>query len=605
MKIRCIFILLTFYIGLFPGSLNAQEWYATGSYPKDYNMGGDPTVDHGNGGEGYIFSIVGGIDGFGAYATKIDVGEFRGKAIKLTAYMKTENVSDGASLWCRVDNSNDVGIRFDNMGYRYIQGTTDWTEYQIILDVPIAGSTIYYGFLLSGTGKLWVDGFRTETLNRTWYPQNTGNSYFLYALKAVNDSTVWACGSHDRFLKTTDDGMSWESGPVSGNLSITYYSLAAINKDIAYVAGNLENSDQAVICKTTDGGSHWDLQYMNSSPGVFLNSIAFWDENNGIAVSDPDTNGFLIVTTSDGGQNWTRVPPANVPLPYQGENGGLANLGGSSLAVLNDSIAYFGGGNYDTVRLFRTKDRGNTWAVYNTPLSVNGSVHGISSIAFMDSLIGFAGSVDFITKNKKTLIKTFDGGKSWQPVDSFPPLDISTISFVPGNDSVVYVSSYQGTALSTDQGKTWKMLTTESALGLSFASPENGWLINALDGSINKLQTAYQGNLTDVINEIPEIVQQSSFITGTLNFDQGAIVCCYPNPFNVSTTFQYQIEVPQHVKLEIIDLSGNVVETLVDAFRGKGRYEIEWVPAEQSFGMYLYRLRLRDKTETGKLFFFQ
>ena len=80
---------------------------------------------------------------------------YAGKKITLTGYIKTENVTEGyAGLWMRIDPS----IAFDNMGKNGIKGSTDWTKYEITLDMnPEKTKQIVVGALLVGKGKIWID----------------------------------------------------------------------------------------------------------------------------------------------------------------------------------------------------------------------------------------------------------------------------------------------------------------------------------------------------------------------------------------------------------------------------------------------------------------
>jgi len=50
----------------------------------------------------------------------------------------------------------------------------------------------------------------------------------------------------------------------------------------------------------------------------------------------------------------------------------------------------------------------------------------------------------------------------------------------------------------------------------------------------------------------------------------------------------------QHVTLAIYDLSGRLVETLVDQLQEPGVYEIQWVWAEKRSGVYFYRLKIKE-----------
>lgn len=97
---------------------------------------------------------IGPGEGFKAWSYSIPA-IYQGDKITLRGYIKTENVSDGwAGLWMRIDPS----VSFDNMQQSGITGTTDWTQYEITLDLkPLQASSIAVGGLLVGKGKMWLD----------------------------------------------------------------------------------------------------------------------------------------------------------------------------------------------------------------------------------------------------------------------------------------------------------------------------------------------------------------------------------------------------------------------------------------------------------------
>lgn len=80
---------------------------------------------------------------------------YNGKLIRLSGYIKTENVSAGyAGLWMRIDPQ----VAFDNMNNRGVTGTTDWKKYEITLPLnPKKTDKIVIGGLLVGKGKMWLD----------------------------------------------------------------------------------------------------------------------------------------------------------------------------------------------------------------------------------------------------------------------------------------------------------------------------------------------------------------------------------------------------------------------------------------------------------------
>ena len=418
-----------------------------------YEVGGDPTVSHGSGNPGHIRSIVPKIDGSGSYMTTMASETYKGNGLKLSAYVRTAN-TQSCGLWMLVEGSGYVRLSFDDMVGQRITGTTDWKQYEVVLDVPESSTGISYGIKLTGTGEAWVDGLRLEPVARTWIIQNSGISEYIHSVKAVDENVVWAGAQHGVFLRTTDGGSNWTSDTVKGAEQLNFFSIAAIDKDTAYFVAQNFNGGDGRIYKTSDGGISWKLQYQNTDPGAFLDCIAFWDHSRGIAVGDPVSGSFVIVTTTNGGANWNQVPAANIPPPLPGEFG-LTTEGGTCLAVEGTKNAWFGTGNASPVRVLRSTDQGQTWTAVNTPISTAGTMlHGIQTIVFKDSLNGFAGGVDYPYRDSATtLVKTTDGGKSWTGVASFLPICPSTLVYVPHtNNSMLFVTSLQGCGYSNDGG---------------------------------------------------------------------------------------------------------------------------------------------------------
>lgn len=82
--------------------------------------------------------------------------EKQGKFITLRGYLKTEDVEDFVGLWMRLDGA-EGGVEFDNMQQRQLNGTNDWAEYTIALPFNPAARKIYFGALIAGPGKVWID----------------------------------------------------------------------------------------------------------------------------------------------------------------------------------------------------------------------------------------------------------------------------------------------------------------------------------------------------------------------------------------------------------------------------------------------------------------
>jgi len=80
-----------------------------------------------------------------------------------------------------------------------------------------------------------------------------------------------------------------------------------------------------------------------------------------------------------------------------------------------------------------------------------------------------------------------------------------------------------------------------------------------------------------------------------------ALLGNYPNPFNASTAIDYRLPVSAHVTLEVYNLCGEKVETLVDNEQDAGYKSISWEASEVSSGLYFYKLTAGDFSETKRM----
>lgn len=64
----------------------------------------------------------------------------------------------------------------------------------------------------------------------------------------------------------------------------------------------------------------------------------------------------------------------------------------------------------------------------------------------------------------------------------------------------------------------------------------------------------------------------------------------YPNPFNPSTKIIYDLPDESRVNLKILNVLGQVVETLIDQTQDAGYMIVDWIPGNIASGLYFYRL---------------
>ena len=74
----------------------------------------------------------------------------------------------------------------------------------------------------------------------------------------------------------------------------------------------------------------------------------------------------------------------------------------------------------------------------------------------------------------------------------------------------------------------------------------------------------------------------------------------YPNPFNPSTTISYSIAKAGEVKLNVYDIIGNKVASVVDENKPAGSYTVQFNAVALPSGIYFYRLESQGYSDTKK-----
>jgi photosystem II stability/assembly factor-like uncharacterized protein len=289
--------------------------------------------------------------------------------------------------------------------------------------------------------------------------QNSHTSESLRGASAVSRQVEWASGTHGTYLRTMDGGQTWTPAQVPGASALDFRAVVAFSADEAFLM-SAGPGDHSSIYHTSDGGRHWQLQFTNTNPKGFFDSMAFWDPKHGIVLGDPipDETGklkFELLETDDG-QTWHPIPTAGLPEALEGEGAFAASntciallqtpgepwkhgtstsrdvpsTPGAPVPAVEDSNIWFATGG-KAARVFHSQDRGQTWEVRETPIAHGPESAGIFSIAFGNPNEGVIAGGDYKKPNTDgpNLAFTHDGGKTWQLAATHPQAYFSAVAY--------------------------------------------------------------------------------------------------------------------------------------------------------------------------------
>ena len=75
----------------------------------------------------------------------------------------------------------------------------------------------------------------------------------------------------------------------------------------------------------------------------------------------------------------------------------------------------------------------------------------------------------------------------------------------------------------------------------------------------------------------------------------------YPNPFNPATKIKFDLPKNSYVKINVFDVTGRMINEIVNQNLSAGSYETEFNGSNLSSGIYYYRIEAGDFVETKKM----
>jgi photosystem II stability/assembly factor-like uncharacterized protein len=331
-------------------------------------------------------------------------------------------------------------------------------------------------------------------------PQQSGTNQLLIAVSPVDARVVWAAGTKGTYVVTTDGGKTWSAGMVPGAEELQFRDVYGVSDQVAYLMSIGNHTGQFRIYKTVDGGMTWNIEFENKLKNAFYDCFAFWSPDRGITHSDSVNGVFPDIRTSDG-LTWQSIA-ANMPPALPGEASFAAS--GTCITTEGEDNAWIvtGGQTTTGARVLATRDGGNTWNAYTTPLESSASA-GAISVGFRDAWHGMVGGGDLSTNTSMATATSDDGGQTWTLTNTPPtPGSIFCLAYVRGNQkhgdpayerTVVVTAETEpdfdsgSAAWTPDEGQTWFALPNVSGYwAVGFADPKHGWFVGN-NGQILKI----------------------------------------------------------------------------------------------------------------------
>jgi len=317
-------------------------------------------------------------------------------------------------------------------------------EFPRLLDLCLGDS----GVMLAGAAT----GLIFRKSGEAWSPVGDRRGGFsgtdIVALAGVG-TTAWAVqaiysrwrtyGIGGRILRSTDNGVSWrEVRPRSWDTDL--FDIAFADANTGWAVGSQKG--KPLLLATTNGGDHqW--------PAVDLASLGLPDGKlTGVAVADRDT---LVVC----GENGTVLRGAKVAGAWTWSKlAGLPSVSYRSVAMRGPAGWIVGDGG----RILVTADGGRTWReqVGGTPLP-------LLRVYALDAAHAWA------TTGTTTLLRTSNGGATWEVVSLPPGQEIQAVHFSTARDGLAVAG--KSVLATTDAGATWRA---------EFTGPDTDWRVNYL-----------------------------------------------------------------------------------------------------------------------------
>jgi hypothetical protein len=355
-----------------------------------------------------------------------------------------------------------------------------------------------------------------------WTFENSGSNASLRGIHSLGNGVAWASGTNGTVLRTTDGGATWLPCSIPpGAEKLDFRAIQGFSSSAA-MAMSSGTGSQSRLYKTIDGCKTWQLIYTNPDPGGFWDAWRLGpdrgsgkDSTEGLLVGDPVHGHFPIWRVNINETNFQVTPLGDRPDSNKGE-AAFAASNASLFVEWTYGIFWLGTGGKGGARVLRRDTRSLThlpdaftWYVYRSvkvPIAHGSDSSGIFALAFrpdpkvalkaLSFSVGIAVGGDYQKPDESagTAAFTTDGGKHWTASVTPPHGYRSAVAYDAAAQAWLTVG-INGTDISTDDGRNWRAVKPNAALGEA-ADADRDWNAISLPfavgakGRIGKLDEA-------------------------------------------------------------------------------------------------------------------
>ena len=403
-------------------------------------------------------------------------------------------------------------------------------------------------------GNNWVDlNHYISTLQYQGADYDPTNVQKMYGGCQDNDKETTTDGGNSWIQRTTGDGGYTVVDPVTPNYIYGQY-----------VNGSIQRS-------STSGLSYSEIRPSGSTGGLFYNPYEMAPgDHNTIVFGRADlweTNNAQTCSQTSG---WTNIATTSII-------GGNVSAIGISAQTINK--IYVGTSNG---KILVTTDNGATWATYAgypyvTDFAVDNTNDNICYVSFGGT-------------SSTKVYKTINGGVNWTNIsNNIPSIAVNSLVLRITAPRMLFAGTDLGVYQTTNEGTNW--ISFSSGMPTTFVydlkyKESTGIIMAATHG-----RGCWTFNLAQAIG-----IKPNSEIVTQYELSQN-----YPNPFNPSTNISFSLPEVSNVKINIYDISGNLVEKLVDNRFSEGNHVVRWDASKFASGVYFYKMETEKFTASKKM----